>query len=250
MVRRGEVAVAGRKGRDRLWDLAERVYPANPVVPAGEAQRIRDERRLRALGIARARGPECPVEPQGVGEAGEPAVVEGVRGTWWVDPAQLGQPFSGRAALLSPFDRLAYDRKRMAEIFEFDYQLEIRLSADRFADRRAARRYLLTGRVYCSKCGSSLNGERRRDQPGRPLRPVYHCRVKGDTQRKRGCGGVTINASALDWYIRESVFNHLVPEQVADLLRDDEPSKAAALGAVSWAKPGVVDVALLWDGPV
>lgn len=35
---------------------------------------------------------------------------------------------------------------------------------------------------------------------------------------------MTINASALDWYIRESVFNHLVPEQVADLLRNDEPS--------------------------
>ena len=99
--------------------------PTDPVVPADEARRIRDERRLRALGIARARGPECPVEPQDVGEAGEPAVVEGVRGTWRVDPAQLGQPFSGRAALLSPFDRLVYDRKRMAEIFEFDYQLEM-----------------------------------------------------------------------------------------------------------------------------
>jgi len=35
---------------------------------------------------------------------------------------------------------------------------------------------------------------------------------------------VTINADALDWYIRESVFNHLVPAQVADLLGDDEPS--------------------------
>ena len=94
-------------------------------MPADEARRIRDERRLRALGIARARGPECPVEPQDVGAAGEQAVVEDVRGTWRVDPAQLGQPFSGRAALLSPFDRLAYDRKRMAEIFEFDYQLEM-----------------------------------------------------------------------------------------------------------------------------
>jgi uncharacterized protein len=125
MVLRGEVAVAGRRAGDRLWDLADRVYPADPVVPRQEALRIRNERRLRALGIARARGPECPVEPADVGEAGEPAVVEGVRGTWRVDPALLGQPFSGRAALLSPFDRLIHDRKRTVELFEFDYQLEM-----------------------------------------------------------------------------------------------------------------------------
>ena len=30
MVVRGEVAVAGRKGRERLWDLAARVYPDDP----------------------------------------------------------------------------------------------------------------------------------------------------------------------------------------------------------------------------
>jgi len=94
-------------------------------VPAASARRIRDERRLRALGIARARGPECPVEPSDVGEAGEEAVVEGVKGTWRVDPSYLGQPFSGRTALLSPFDRLIHDRKRMAELFGFEYQLEM-----------------------------------------------------------------------------------------------------------------------------
>jgi uncharacterized protein YcaQ len=125
MVLRGEVAVAGRRGGDRLWDLATRVYPDDPVVPADAALRIRNERRLRALGIARARGPECPVEPADVGDAGEPAVVEGVKGTWRVDPSLLGQAFSGRAALLSPFDRLIHDRKRMVELFEFDYQLEM-----------------------------------------------------------------------------------------------------------------------------
>lgn len=125
MVSRGEVAIAGRRGRDRLWDLASRVYPDDPVVPAERALRLRNERRLRALGIARARGPECPVEPLDVGEVGEPAVVEGVKGTWRVDPAQLGQPFSGRAALLSPLDRLIHDRTRMVELFEFDYQLEM-----------------------------------------------------------------------------------------------------------------------------
>jgi uncharacterized protein len=125
MVSRGEVAVAGRKGRERLWDLASRVYPDDPVVPADEALRLRNERRLRALGILRAQGPESPVEPMDVAEAGEPAVVEGVRGRWRVDPSLLGQPFSGRAALLSPFDRLIHDRKRTLELFEFDYQLEM-----------------------------------------------------------------------------------------------------------------------------
>jgi uncharacterized protein len=126
MEARGEVAVVGRQaGRDRLWDLAERVFPDDNVVPAAEALRISAERRLRSLGIARARGPECPIEPQDVGEVGEPAVIEGVRGSWRADPAQLDQPFYGRAALLSPIDRLVYDRKRMAEIFQFDYQLEM-----------------------------------------------------------------------------------------------------------------------------
>src|SRR6202453_5217552 len=33
MVSRGEVAIAGRKGNDRLWDLTERVYPDAPVIP-------------------------------------------------------------------------------------------------------------------------------------------------------------------------------------------------------------------------
>ncbi len=125
MVLRGEVAIAGRQGNARLWDLASRVYPDDPAVPAEEARRRRNVRRLRALGIARASGPECPVEPMDVGEVGEPAVVDGVKGQWRVEPSLLGQPFRGRAALLSPFDRLIHDRKRTIELFEFDYQLEM-----------------------------------------------------------------------------------------------------------------------------
>jgi uncharacterized protein len=125
MEQRGEVAVSGRNGWERLWDLADRVYPDGPVVPAEEARARRDDRRLRSLGIARATGPECPAERQDVGDVGEPAVIKGVRGTWRVDPEQLGKPFRGRAALLSPLDRLVVDRKRMAEIFEFDYTLEM-----------------------------------------------------------------------------------------------------------------------------
>ena len=125
LVQRGEVAAAGGQGRDRLWDLASRIYPDDPVPPADEARRRLDERRLSSLGIARASATKLPLEPIDVGKAGEPAVVEGVRGQWRVDPAQLGQPFAGRAALLSPFDRLLADRKRLTELFEFDYILEM-----------------------------------------------------------------------------------------------------------------------------
>jgi hypothetical protein len=131
MVGRGEVAVAGRKGRERLWDLAERVYPDHPIIPAAEAAQERDRRRLRALGIARVTGPAQPLEPSVVGAAGEPAVVEDVRGEWRVDPAYLdgpaglAEPFEVRAALLSPFDRLVHDRVRAADLFEFEYQLEM-----------------------------------------------------------------------------------------------------------------------------
>ena len=124
LVQRGEVASAGRRGADRLWDLAERVYP-DEVVPYEEALRIRDERRLRALGIARARTTEAAGELNHVRAAGEAAVVEGVKGSWRVDPELLDREFTGRAALLSPLDRLVYDRKRMTEIFEYDYQLEM-----------------------------------------------------------------------------------------------------------------------------
>jgi uncharacterized protein YcaQ len=124
---RGEVAIDGRQGNQRLWDLAERVYPAGlEPVPSAEAARIRAERRLRGLGIARAKGTVLPGEPIHVGGAGEPAVVEGVAGEWRVDPDQLSQEFAGgRTSLLSPFDAIVRDRKRMEDLFEFDYVLEM-----------------------------------------------------------------------------------------------------------------------------
>jgi uncharacterized protein len=123
---RGEIAIAGRVGRERIWDLPERVYPADVVVPsADEAERAKNERRLASLGIAREKTRAMPMEPTDVGEAGEPAVVEGVKGEWRVDPAALDQDFEGRTALLSPFDRLVHDRVRAEELFDFEYTLEM-----------------------------------------------------------------------------------------------------------------------------
>ena len=113
----GEVAVAGRRGRQRVWDVADRVYPPDVhVVPAGEAERLRNEQRLRWLGVAR---------PKFVGDAGAPAEIEGTAGEWRVDPDATAARFKGRTALLSPFDRLIHDRVRAAELFDFEYTLEM-----------------------------------------------------------------------------------------------------------------------------
>jgi len=122
---RGEVAVAGRIGRQRLWDVADRVYPTFEPLPADEAQRRREQRRLRSLGLARAKTAAMPGEPIAVGEAGVPVTVDGLDGQWRADPDALDQPFTGRTALLSPFDRLVHDRERTKDLFDFDYILEM-----------------------------------------------------------------------------------------------------------------------------
>ncbi len=122
---RGEVAIAGRVGRQRLWDIPQRVYPNFDRLPNEEAQRRREQRRLRALGIVRAKARVLPGEPLRVGSAGVPVTVEGLDGEWRAHPDALDQPFTGRTALLSPFDRLIHDRDRTLDLFGFEYLLEM-----------------------------------------------------------------------------------------------------------------------------
>jgi uncharacterized protein len=121
--RQGVVAVAGREGRTRRWDLAERVYPdLGDEVGPDEAEARLARRRLQAAGLAKLRSPWTPV-----GEAGEPAVVEGSRWRWRVDPealAALDETVDGRVALLNPYDSVLFDRPRLTEAFGFTYVLE------------------------------------------------------------------------------------------------------------------------------
>jgi uncharacterized protein YcaQ len=114
---RGEIAVAKRDGVQRVWDLAERVLPvdASPI-PAAEAEQIIAKRHLRAQGVLQAKQ---------AGGHGVPVDIEGVGGRWVADPELLDRPFAGRTAILSPFDRLIYDRGRALALFDFDYRLEI-----------------------------------------------------------------------------------------------------------------------------
>lgn len=123
LARQGHVAVVGREGRSRRWDLAGRVYPADlPGYDDETAVRLLEERRLQAAGIAKQKSPWTPV-----GTAGVPLTIEGSARKYRIDPvalAALDEDDGGRVAFLNPYDGLLFDRPRLSEIFEFDYVLE------------------------------------------------------------------------------------------------------------------------------
>ena len=123
---KGRVAIAGRAGNERLWDLAERVLPTHsPRISGEDAEREQARRRLRSLGVIKVRS------PADVGELGMEAEIEGVRGRWRVEPELLDRAFAGRMAILSPFDRLVYDRAVTEALFGFEHRLEIYVPAQK-----------------------------------------------------------------------------------------------------------------------
>ena len=98
---RGIVAIVGRRGKQRLWDLAERWYPPVDKISWPEARKLLEEKRWRALGVRFERG------------------------EWRAHPDATDGRVPARTTFLSPFDRLIHDRERAEALFGFFYRLEM-----------------------------------------------------------------------------------------------------------------------------
>lgn len=136
----GEVTVAGRRGFERLYDLPERVLPADllqqPELDEAEAQRQLLLHSAQALGVStekdlrdyfRLDPADSKARLAELVEASEllPVQVQG-----WQAPAYcLADSVIPRrvraSALLSPFDSLVWERARTERLFDFRYRLEI-----------------------------------------------------------------------------------------------------------------------------
>lgn len=181
------IMVAGRQGGQKLWDLTERILPAwtpRERLTQQQVTRRAAELSLRSLGVATAahirrnftmdRYPgldEVLARLERDGHIVRVAVADGRRrlaGDWYVHAADLtllerleAGAFEPRTTLLSPFDNLIRDRRRLEELFGFSHRMEIYVPA-------AKRRYgyyvlpVLRGDRFIGRIDPRMDRERGR----------------------------------------------------------------------------------------
>jgi uncharacterized protein len=194
----GYLAIAGRRGFERLYDLADRVIPRAilevPAVPREEAMKRLICLGAKACGIGtlddvagylevdgwrdrlpagpwweRAKGPERrrakPILGRLMAELVEerrlwPAKVEGWREGAYLHPdARVPRRVACRA-IVTPFDSLVWDRRRIARLFGMKYTIEMYTPAARRVFGYYVCPFLL-GDTLVARCDLKADRERR-----------------------------------------------------------------------------------------
>lgn len=139
----GELAIASRRGFQKVYDLASRVHPDHDLVEASSQQEYEDwavrsalerlgaatfkelaefwgtlsrEEASRAIERAVRDGVALPVELEGSGA--------GVALPDWEERVGAVSFRSRKMHLLNPFDPLVRDRRRLLRLFDFNYRFE------------------------------------------------------------------------------------------------------------------------------
>ena len=136
----GQITTASRRGFERVYDLTERVIPANilnlPTPTADDAQRQLLNIAGQALGVASEadlrdyfRLSATEAKPR-IAELVENGDIYPVHIDNWKQPAYLHRnaKLPGKIsaqALLTPFDPLVWERNRIERLFDFNYRIEI-----------------------------------------------------------------------------------------------------------------------------
>jgi site-specific DNA recombinase len=116
-------------------------------------------------------------------------------------------------------------------------QLVLRMRSEA-STRPIARKYLLTGILYCSKCGTALSGCRTIAHRDKTVRRVYIC---------IGCKGISRNADALDLFVHECIIYRLDTPALAKLLTRSDAESITARNLLEQRKLKVDRKAALAD---
>ncbi|WP_194411164.1 winged helix-turn-helix domain-containing protein [Microbacterium cremeum] len=141
----GEVAIAGRRGFERRYALAEHVIPEEVLaapVPRSDAVRELVRRAARAYGVATAadladywRIRDRKAVLAAIGELTDAGELEPVTVAGWTTAGRPAPAWLHRdavvprrvraAAILTPFDPVVWFRDRAERLFDFEYRIEI-----------------------------------------------------------------------------------------------------------------------------
>jgi len=140
-----EVVVSGREGQERVWDLPERVIPADAPTDTLDDDAYAERRLTEAMkrfgvaDLANIKTRTYWTDKKALPRAIDRFVADGrlvpvslpnpvKKRLAWATPKALAVADSAppsRTTLLSPFDPLIYDRERTEALFGFRYKLEM-----------------------------------------------------------------------------------------------------------------------------